>query len=42
MILTAKTGKVYSVSGQYMGENVDLKSLPKGIYIVDGNKVVNK
>ena len=42
MILTAKTGKVYSVSGQYMGENVDLKSLPKGVYIVDGNKVVNK
>ncbi len=29
---------IYSVMGQYMGE--DWNSLPKGIYIVNGNKVV--
>ena len=38
----SETGKVYSVSGRYMGENVDMKSLPKGIYIVDGIKIVNE
>ena len=37
-----QTGKVYSVTGRYMGENVDMKSLPKGIYIVDGIKIVNE
>lgn len=37
-----KTGKVYSVTGRYMGENVNMKSLPKGIYIVDGVKIVNE
>ena len=36
------TGKVYSISGRYMGENVDMKSLPKGVYIVDGIKIVNE
>jgi hypothetical protein len=34
-------GRVYTVSGQYVGENVDMKKLPKGVYIVDGVKVVN-
>lgn len=37
----SETGRVYSVTGRYMGENVDMKSLPKGIYIVDGVKIVN-
>ena len=39
--LRTKTGKVFSVTGRYMGENVDMKSLPKGIYIVDGVKIIN-
>jgi hypothetical protein len=34
--------RVYSVTGRFMGENVDMKSLPKGIYIVDGVKIVNE
>lgn len=33
--------RVYSVTGRFMGENVDMKSLPKGIYIVDGVKIIN-
>lgn len=40
--LRTTTGKVYSISGRYIGENVEMKSLPKGIYIVDGVKIVNK
>lgn len=31
-------GRIYSISGQYMG--TDLQVLPHGIYIVDGKKVV--
>lgn len=38
----AKTGKVYSMTGIYMGEMEDMNSLPKGVYIVDGKKVVKK
>ena len=34
-------GAVYNLNGQFMGTDVDLKSLPKGIYMVDGKKVVN-
>ena len=37
-----ETGKVYSISGRYMGEKVNMKSLPKGVYVVDGVKVINK
>lgn len=33
--------RVYSVTGRFMGENVNMKSLPKGIYIVDGVKIIN-
>ena len=33
--------RVYSVTGRYIGENVNMKSLPKGVYIVDGVKIVN-
>jgi hypothetical protein len=36
-----ETGKVYSISGRYMGEKVNMKSLPKGVYVVDGVKVIN-
>ena len=38
----SETGKVYSVTGRYIGENVNMKSLPKGVYIVDGVKIVNE
>lgn len=31
-------GRIYSISGQYMG--TDLQALPHGIYIIDGKKVV--
>ena len=37
-----ETGKVFSMTGQYMGERESLKSLPKGVYIIDGKKVINK
>lgn len=40
--LRPKTGRVYSVTGRFIGENVDMKSLPKGLYIVDGVKIVNE
>ena len=40
--VVAKTGKVYSMTGIYMGEMEDMNSLPKGVYIVDGKKVVKK
>jgi hypothetical protein len=40
--VVAKTGKVYSMTGAYMGEIENMNSLPKGVYIVDGKKVVIK
>jgi hypothetical protein len=40
--VVAKTGKVYSMTGTYMGEMEDMNRLPKGVYIVDGKKVVKK
>lgn len=36
----AITGKIYSLGGQEMGDQ--LESLPKGVYIKDGKKVVKK
>ena len=36
--LFVPTGKVYTVSGQYVGD--DLEVLPKGMYIVNGKKVI--
>lgn len=36
--VTAKSQKVYSIDGRYLGN--DLNSLPKGIYVVDGKKMV--
>ena len=35
--LTGKS-RVYNLSGQYMGNTTD--GLPKGVYIVDGRKIV--
>ena len=35
-------GKIYSMTGQYLGERESMKSLPKGVYIIDGKKVINK
>ena len=37
-----RKGEVYTVQGQYMGHDVDMKRLPSGIYIVDGKKMVVK
>ncbi len=34
-------GAVYNLNGQFMGTDVDMKSLPQGVYTVDGKKVVN-
>lgn len=35
-------GAVYTVQGQYVGSNINVKNLPSGIYIVDGKKLVIK
>lgn len=35
-------GDVYTVQGLYVGKNVDVKRLPKGIYIVNGKKCTVK
>lgn len=37
-----KSGKVYSIDGKYIGEDVNLNRMQKGIYIVNGKKVINK
>ena len=37
-----RKGDVYTIQGQYVGHNVDMKRLPSGIYIVDGKKMVIK
>lgn len=34
-------GVVYNMNGQIMGTNLDIISLPKGLYIVDGKKIMN-
>ncbi len=36
------TEGVYTLQGQYLGRDVDVKSLPRGIYIVNGKKLVKK
>ena len=36
----AKAKGVYTVLGQYLGETDQLNKLPKGIYVVDGQKIV--
>lgn len=35
-------GDVYTAGGQYVGRDLDMNSLPKGIYIINGKKVVIK
>lgn len=35
-----ETGRVYNLAGQYIGEKEDMNQLPKGIYIVNGKKIV--
>ena len=37
-----RKGDVYTIQGQYVGHDVDMKRLPSGIYIVDGKKMVIK
>lgn len=37
---TTTNGKVYNLSGQYVGN--DVKALPKGVYIVNGKKYIVK
>jgi hypothetical protein len=36
----AKAKGIYTVLGQYLGETDQLNKLPKGIYVVDGQKIV--
>jgi len=33
---------VYTIEGMFLGNNVDIHSLPKGMYIVDGKKIIIK
>ena len=37
-----ENGKAYTIDGKYLGENVKLNRMQKGIYIVNGKKVINK
>lgn len=37
-----QSGNVYTIQGQYVGHGVDMEQLPKGVYIVDGKKVLIK
>ena len=40
--MMVRKGDVYTIQGQYVGHDVDMKRLPSGIYIVDGKKMVVK
>ncbi len=40
--MTKSIGDVYTIQGQYMGRDIDLKRLPHGIYIINGKKRVIK
>ena len=37
----APDAEVYNLNGVFMGKASDLKSLPKGLYIINKKKVVN-
>ena len=39
---TAKTGEVYDLTGRKLNVNLSNHQLPKGIYIIDGKKVLVK
>lgn len=36
------TDGVYTIKGQYVGKNVDMNTLPKGVYIINGQKKIVK
>ena len=36
------TDGVYTINGQYVGKNVDMNTLPKGVYIFNGQKKIVK
>lgn len=38
----AARGNVYTISGQYIGRNIDISTLPSGVYIINGKKVAVK
>ena len=40
--LVDTAGAVYTVDGKFIGRDVDLKKLQKGIYVIDGKKVAIK
>ena len=43
VVLTRAKGDVYTIQGQYVGRNLDLKRLPRGIYIIAyGNNKTEK
>lgn len=33
---------VYNINGQYVGKNIDMNKLPKGVYIINGKKKIVK
>ena len=35
-------GAVYTISGQYLGRNINVATLRSGIYIIDGKKITIK
>lgn len=35
-------GNVYSIGGQLIGSNIEIKSLPRGVYIINGKKQIVK
>ena len=41
-VVTCAKGAVYNLQGQYLGNDISIKNLPSGIYIVDGKKMVIK
>ncbi len=41
-VLTREKGDVYTIQGLYVGRNLESKSLPAGVYIIDGKKMVIK
>ena len=40
--LPVENGRIYSVFGRYVGEDVNTDNLQKGVYIVNGKKKVIK
>lgn len=37
-----ENGMAYTIDGKFVGKNVNLKRMQKGVYIVNGKKVINK